>query len=38
MKISIKDITSLTDQSKKFAGTCDINNFLTLAVIFLSIT
>ena len=27
MKISIKDITSLPDQSKKFAGTCDIKNF-----------
>ena len=27
MKISIKDITSLPDQSKKFAGTCDISNF-----------
>ena len=27
MKISIKDITSLPDQSKKFAGTCDIQIF-----------
>ena len=27
MKISIKDITSLTDQNKKFAGSCDFNNF-----------
>ncbi len=27
MKISIKDITSLPDQSKKFAGTCDIHEF-----------
>jgi uncharacterized protein len=27
MKISIKDITSLADQSKKFAGVCDIHEF-----------
>ena len=27
MKISIKDITSLPDQSKKFSGSCDIQNF-----------
>ncbi len=27
MKISIKDITSLPDQNKKFAGTCDIHDF-----------
>ena len=27
MKISIKDITSLTDQNKKFAGSCDIKDF-----------
>ncbi|MCR5580117.1 MAG: DUF177 domain-containing protein [Pseudobutyrivibrio sp.] len=27
MKISIKDITSLTDQSKKFTGVCDIHEF-----------
>ena len=27
MKISIKDITSLPDQNKKFTGTCDIHDF-----------
>ena len=27
MKISIKDITSLPDQSKKFSGTCDVSEF-----------
>ncbi len=27
MKISIKDITSLPDQSKKFDGICDLNDF-----------
>ncbi len=27
MKISIKDITSLSDQSKKFTGLCDIREF-----------
>jgi len=27
MKISIKDITSLPDQNKKFAGVCDIKDF-----------
>ena len=27
MKISIKDITSLPDQNKKFAGVCDIHEF-----------
>ena len=27
MKISIKDITSLPDQSKKFTGACDIRHF-----------
>ncbi len=27
MKISIKDITSLPDQSKKFSGECSIQNF-----------
>ena len=27
MKISIKDITSLTDSSKKFTGICDIKDF-----------
>ncbi len=27
MKISIKDITSLQDQSKKFTGICDIHDF-----------
>ncbi|SDB10614.1 uncharacterized protein SAMN02910298_00514 [Pseudobutyrivibrio sp. YE44] len=27
MKISIKDITSLADQSKKFTGVCDIQEF-----------
>ena len=27
MKISIKDITSLSDQNKKFTGVCDLNTF-----------